>query len=150
MLTEKEARFLRRARKGQKYFFALALVALGVSALYASWALRQMWSDQPCVPERWFDPPARLTCSFDALSKKTHAELKPQTALEKSCLEALKTTRRGVDGFLVLFFRLLFAVPVFMFWEHMLQSALAPRPYLLIIDKLQAALPPHLRRGAVG
>jgi hypothetical protein len=150
MLTEKEERFLRRARTGRKYFLGLAVFALGVGALYLGWAFRQMGSDQPCAPERWFDPAARLACTFSASSQKMYAELKPQTALEKSCLEALRISSKRADGFFVLFVRILFAWPVFMFGEQMLTSALAPRPYLRIIDKLQATLPSHLRRSEVG
>ena len=125
------------------------MVALGVSALYIGWAFRQVGSNQPCVPARWFDPPARLACSFDVLGKRMYTDLKPHTALENSCLEALKSSSRRANAFLVLFFCLLFASPVLTFGEHMLQAALAPRPYLRIIDKLQAGLPPHLRRSVI-
>lgn len=149
MLTEKEERFLRRTRKGQKYFLALAVVALGAGALYMNWAFKQMGSDEPCVQERWFDPAGRVACSFSARFRTAYTNVRPQTPLEKSLLEALKGSRKIADAFEVLVFRLLLAGPVLMFGEHMLMSAVAPRPYLKIIDKLQGALPAHLRRSVI-
>ena len=139
-LTEREARVLKRARRGGPFGIALGLILVCAGAAYSLWGVqrfKQMGTATALPPA--FDRPIARFETLLADKQEELNQIQPHTDLEKQLHQMLTVQTHFSRGLLVCLIRFLIGNMLVVSGLIHVATGLNQRPLLAIIRKFQDA-----------
>lgn len=145
MLSAADARRLERIRAGQAWMLTVGLALFLLGGFYALWATERFRSTEAADEKAAFDRPIARLARLVEPEQERLRRLRPRTPLEEALVRELEVQTDLTARSLLLVLRALLGSALAMAGVLLLAGALAQRPLLDLIVKLQAGERPPAR-----